>query len=116
MISEIQHRLLVLHECRVENRTLVTAVGRYDGKTAGQRGNADRRGYTEWRRDRSVEAATPLIKKSAVPIARQGERKADPIFGSPRPFSPIDHSLDQAMFGKRNSDRLGRIRVRANGS
>ena len=113
LVGEVEARLLLRHEGRVEDLAAVTGVGRDHGEAAGERGIALPR-PSERRRHRAVQAAPALEQEASVPLGGKGQREADAVTLAIRAGAPVERRAHPAVRGQPDGQRShpGRLRRR----
>ena len=104
LVGEVEARLLLRHEGRVEDLPAVTGVGGDDGEAAGERGLAPPR-PAERRRHRAVQAAPALEEEPSVPLGGKGQREADAVAPAVRAGAPVERRAQPAVGGQRHGER-----------
>jgi hypothetical protein len=115
-MGKVHRCFLVLHKRAVEHRALMTAVGR-DHSESARKGRRVPGGLSAQRRpDRSVQAATPLIHKPAIPAIWKSDSKADCIVFAVAPDALVDNALRPAIRRDFNAHGFGIRRPHLHGS
>ncbi len=104
LVGEVEARLLLRHEGRVEDLPAVAGVGGDDGEAAGERGVALPR-PAERRRHRAVQAAPALEEEPPVPLGGKREREADAVALAVRAGAPVERRAQPAVGRQRDGER-----------
>ena len=96
LVGEVEARLLLRHEGRVEDLPAVTGVGRDDGEAPGERGIALPR-PSERRRHRAVQAAPALEQEASVPLGGKRQREADAVALAVPAGAPVERRAQPAV-------------------
>ena len=104
LVGEVEARLLLRHEGRVEDLPAVAGVGGDDGEAAGERGIALPR-PAERRRHGAVQAAAALEQEAAVPVGGEREREADAVALAVRAGAPVEGRAQPAVGRQLDGER-----------
>ena len=117
-VREIQGRLLVLHEARIEDGAFVAGVRGDDGEAARERRrDRPRPRAPSGMPTRPFSPPPPCIRKPAVPVVGQRDGEADAECLSTHALSAIDRAVHAAVGGQRAREcRERRIRRHRTGS
>src|SRR5215472_794979 len=98
LIREVERRLLLAHEGRVEAvRSSMSRVGRDDSKPAKERRGAARGLRAERKRDTPVQPAAALLQEAAVPVVGQIDSELDAVRLAVAARASIDNAVDAAV-------------------
>ena len=104
LVGEVEARLLLRHEGRVEDLPAVAGVGGDDGEAAGERGVARPR-PSERRRHGAVQSAPALEQEASVPLGGERQREADAVAPAVRAGAPVERRAQPAVGGQRDGER-----------
>ena len=96
LVGEVEARLLLRHEGRVEDLPAVAGVGGDDGEAAGERGVALPR-PAERRRHGAVQAAPALEQEASVPLGGKRQREPDAVAPAVRAGAPVERRAQPAV-------------------
>ena len=91
LVGEVEARLLLRHEGRVEDLPAVTGVGGDDGEAAGKRGIVLPR-PSERRRHGAVQATPTLEQEASVPLGGKSQSETDAVAPAVRAGAPVRRS------------------------
>ena len=104
LVGEVEARLLLRHERRVEDLAAMSGVGGDDGEAAGERGVALPR-PPERRRHAAVQASPALEQEAPVPLGGERQREPDAIALAVRTHAPIERRAQPAVGGQPDGER-----------